>query len=203
MCKILKLLLLPHYLLYPAVFILGLTVGIQFDVAGMGVWPDGARNFLQPARYGGPAVGEKEARFEWAFRSNDGASVLKEKIFAGARERIWVANCSLNAAQRVALARAVDRGVKVNLIVASPEFVDRAWLEESRISAVAASTGVQGVIIVDKGAIAVGNCNPVASDLDSMLTVWNSSAMVGAYARKFEAAWGGGRTIYERRQVRQ
>lgn len=200
--KILKFILLPHYLLYPAVFILGLTIGIQFDVAGMGAWPDGVRNFLQPARYGGPAVGEKEARFEWAFQTNDGANVLKGKLFAGARERIWVANCNLNAAQRVALAKAVDHGVRVNLIVASPELVDRAWLEESRISAVAASTGVQGIIIVDKGAIAVGNCDPGSSELDSVLTVWNSPAMVGAYARKFEAVWSGGKVIYQRREVR-
>lgn len=201
MDKILKFILIPHYLLYPAVFILGLTIGIQFDVAGMAALPDGARNFLQPARYAGPAVGEKEARIEWAFRTSDGVSVLKEKLFSGAHERILIANCSLNAAQRLVLAKAVDRGVKVNLIVASPELIGRAWLEENRISAVAANAGAQGVIIVDKGTIAVGSCDPGAAELDSVLTVWNSPAMVNAYARKFEAAWSGGRPIYTRRQI--
>lgn len=202
MDKILKFFLIPHYLLYPAVLVLGLTLGIQFDVAGMAAWPGGVRNFLQPARYGGPSVGEKEARVEWAFRTSDGVSVLKEKLFNGGRERILVANCSLNAAQRLALAKASDRGVRVNLIVASPELVDQAWLEENRISAVAANTGSQGIVIVDKGAIAIGNCAPGAAELDSVLTVWNSPAMVNAYARKFEVAWKGGVPIYERKQIK-
>ena len=199
--KILKFFLIPYYLLYPAVFVLGLTIGIQFDVAGMSALPDGARNFLQPARYGGPAVGEKEVRFEWAFRTIDGVSVLKEKLFNGARERILIANCNLNAAQRLALAKAADRGIRVNLIVASPDLIDRAWLEENRISAVAANAGGQGVIIVDKNAIAVGNCD-LGAELDSVLTVWNSPAMVNAYARKFEVSRNGGGKIYERKEVR-
>lgn len=200
--KILKFFLIPHYLLYPAVFVLGLTIGIQFDVAGMSALPDGARNFLQPARYAGTAVGEKEARFEWAFRTSDGVSVLKEKLFNGARERIWVANCSLNTAQRLALAKAVDRGIRVNLIVASPDLVDRAWLEQNRISAVTTNAGVQGVIIVDKNTIAVGNCDPGAAELDSVLTAWNSPAMVNAYTRKFEVTWNAGSKIHERKEVR-
>lgn len=200
--KILKHLLVPHYLLYPAVFALGLTIGIQFDVAGMSGWPDGVRNFLQPARYGGPPVGEKDARIEWAFRTSEGVSVLKEKLFNSARERIQVANCNLNAAQRLALAKAVDRGVRVNVIVASPELIDRSWVEENRISAAAADIGFQGVVIIDKSAIAVGSCDPGTGELDSLLTVWNSQAMVNAYARKFESAWSGGRLIHQRREVK-
>lgn len=200
--KILKFFLIPHYLLYPAVFVLGLTIGIQFDVAGMSALPSGVRNFLQPARYGGPAVGEEEAVFEWAFRSSDGVSVLKEKLFNGSRERIWVANCSLNAAQHLALANAVNRGIKVNLIVASPNSVDRTWLEQNHISAVAAHIGVQGVIIVDKNTIAIGNCDPGAAELDSVLAFWNSPAMVNAYARKFEATWKAGSKIHEHKEVR-
>jgi len=202
MDKILKFFLIPHYLLYPAVFVVGLTIGIQFDVAGMSVWPDGVRNFLQPARYGGPAVGEKEARVEWAFRTSDGVSVLKEKLFNGAKERILLANCNMNSAQRLALAKAADRGVRVSLIVALPDLADQAWLKENRISAAPANVGAQGVIIVDKNAIAVGSCDPGIAELDGVLTIWNSPAMVNAYARKFEVAWHAASKIHERKEVR-